>query len=147
MDSFSGPFETHFHNEIKTIADMAEHENTPAPGSPEEAAAGQTFKAWGKSTVSKAGMLDVVPFFLLNLDRTVEDGLWANWPPMPAPIKVRQGGARVTCLNKVLMLSSGEWLTSLARGTRDGGSSRAATRNRDRGSCTHLGRRLRTSHR
>lgn len=88
MDSFSGPFETHFHNEIKTIADMAEHGSTPAPGSPEEAAAGQTFKVWGKATVSKAGMLDVVPFFLLNLDRTVEGGLWANWPPMPAPIKV-----------------------------------------------------------
>ena len=88
MGSFSGPFETHFHNEIKTIADMAGHAAAPKPGSPEEAAAGQTFKAWGKATVSKAGMLDVVPFFLLNLDRTVEDGLWANWPPMPAPIKV-----------------------------------------------------------
>ena len=88
MDSFSGPFEIHFHNEIKTIADMAEHASNPAPGSPEEAAAGQTFKAWGKATVSKAGMLDVVPFFLLNLDRTAEGGLWSNWPPMPAPIKV-----------------------------------------------------------
>lgn len=88
MASFQAPFETHFHNEIKTIADMAGHASAPAEGSAEEAAARQVFKAWGKATVSKAGMLDVVPFFLLNLDRTVEEGLWANWPPMPAPIKV-----------------------------------------------------------
>lgn len=88
MANFQAPFETHFHNEIKTIADMADHASAPAPGSPDETAAGQTFKAWGKATVSKAGMLDVVPFFLLNLDRTVEEGMWENWPPMPAPIKV-----------------------------------------------------------
>ncbi|SPO02368.1 uncharacterized protein DNG_05041 [Cephalotrichum gorgonifer] len=87
MESFRDPFETHFHNEIKTIAEMADHPRAPAPGTPEETAAGLTFKTWGKTTVSKAGMLDVVPFFLLNLDRTVEEGLWANWPPMPAPIK------------------------------------------------------------
>ena len=90
MNSFSGPFETHFHNEIKTIAKMAGHDSAPVRGSPEEAAAGQIFKAWGKATVSKAGVLDVVPFFLLNLDRTVEEGMWANWPPMPAPVKVRR---------------------------------------------------------
>lgn len=89
MSSFSDPFETHFHNEVRTIADMARHGSAPEPGSPEEAKAAKIFKEWGKATVSKAGLLDVVPFFLLNLDRTVEEGLWANWPPMPAPIKVR----------------------------------------------------------
>ena len=45
------------------------------------------FKTWGKSTVSKAGVVDVVPFFLLNLDAGYEEAMWANWPPMPAPIK------------------------------------------------------------
>ncbi|PSR97267.1 hypothetical protein BD289DRAFT_362798 [Coniella lustricola] len=89
MDSFFQPFETHFHNEIKTIADLANHPNAPRPESPEAAEASLTFKTWGKSTVTKAGTTDVVPFFLLNLDRTAafEDGIWANWPPIPAPIK------------------------------------------------------------
>lgn len=88
MASFQEPFEHHFHSEIHTIAAMADHSGAPVMGTPDDVAAALTFKTWGKSTVSKAGMLDVVPFFLLNLDRTVEDGLWANWPPMPAPIKV-----------------------------------------------------------
>ncbi|KAI0407290.1 hypothetical protein F4802DRAFT_554912 [Xylaria palmicola] len=96
MSSFQEPFGAHFHSEISTIADLAQHPNAPAPGSPAEAEAALTFKTWGKSTVTKAGTLDVVPFFLLNLDGTVEDGLWANWPPIPAPIKwglVNIGGA------------------------------------------------------
>ncbi|KAK1757816.1 hypothetical protein QBC47DRAFT_165708 [Echria macrotheca] len=87
MKTFQAPFEDHFHSEISTIAKLAGHPNTPKEGTPEHAAASATFKAWGKSTVTKAGVTDVVPFFLLNLDRTVEDGMWANWPPMPAPIK------------------------------------------------------------
>lgn len=87
MKTFEAPFESHFHSEISTIAKLAGHPSTPAEGTPEESAARLTFKSWGKSTVTKAGMTDVVPFFLLNLDRTVEDGMWANWPPMPAPIK------------------------------------------------------------
>ncbi|KAI1292459.1 hypothetical protein F5Y03DRAFT_400432 [Xylaria venustula] len=96
MSSFREPFETHFHSEISTIADLANHPNAPKPGSPEETTASLTFKTWGKSTVTKAGTLDVVPFFLLNLDGTVEDGLWENWPPIPSPIKwglVNIGGA------------------------------------------------------
>ena len=87
MKSFQTPFESHFHSEITTIAKLADHPNTPKEGTPVQAAASATFKSWGKSTVTKAGVTDVVPFFLLNLDRTVEDGTWANWPPMPAPIK------------------------------------------------------------
>ena len=87
MDTFQTPFEQHFHSEISTIAKLSDHPNAPKEGTPENAAAAATFKAWGKSTVTKAGVMDVVPFFLLNLDRTVEDGMWANWPPMPAPIR------------------------------------------------------------
>ncbi|KAI1823502.1 hypothetical protein F4861DRAFT_316928 [Xylaria intraflava] len=96
MESFQEPFETHFANEISTIAGFANHSNAPKPGSKEEAEAALVFKTWGKSTVMKAGTLDVVPFFLLNLDGTAEDGMWANWPPIPAPIKwglVNIGGA------------------------------------------------------
>lgn len=87
MDSFKDNFENHFHSEISTIAALSQHSKAPAENTPEGDAASLTFKVWGKKTVTKAGMLDVVPFFLLNLDRTAEDGLWANWPPMPAPVK------------------------------------------------------------
>ncbi|KXJ93012.1 hypothetical protein Micbo1qcDRAFT_160909, partial [Microdochium bolleyi] len=87
MKTFEKPFGDHFHSEIKTIAALANHPKAPKTGSPEEVEAALTFKTWGKSTVSKAGTWDVVPFFLQNLDGTVEDGMWANWPPMPAPIR------------------------------------------------------------
>ncbi|KAK4098601.1 hypothetical protein N658DRAFT_217898 [Parathielavia hyrcaniae] len=87
MKWFQEPFEQHFHREIATISKFSNHPNAPKPGTPESNAAAATFKAWGKSTVTKAGMTDAVPFFLLNIDRTAEDGMWANWPPMPAPIK------------------------------------------------------------
>ncbi|KAI1105655.1 hypothetical protein F4804DRAFT_117306 [Jackrogersella minutella] len=87
MDGFREPFDAHFHSEIATIAALAGHPNAPKPGSPEEQTAALTFKSWGKSTVTKAGTLDVVPFFLLNLDGTAEEGAWENWPPIPAPIK------------------------------------------------------------
>lgn len=89
MDGFHAPFETHFHNEIRTLAALAEHPSAPKPDTDRAAEASATFKTWGKSTVTKAGTTDVVPFFLLNLDRTpaFEDGTWAAWPPIPAPIK------------------------------------------------------------
>lgn len=87
MNSFHQPFESHFHSEIQTIAGLADHPNAPKPDTPEAAAAFATFKSWGKTTVTKAGTMDVVPFFLLNLDKTAEGGMWANWPPMPAPIR------------------------------------------------------------
>ncbi|KAI0378699.1 hypothetical protein F5Y04DRAFT_261403 [Hypomontagnella monticulosa] len=96
MDTFREALEAHFHSEINTIAKLADHANAPKPGTPEADTAANTFKTWGKSTVMKAGTLDVVPFFLLNLDGTAEDGAWANWPPIPAPIKwglVNIGGA------------------------------------------------------
>jgi hypothetical protein len=96
MSTFQEPFGSHFQAEIATIAALKNHPKAPKPGSPEEAEASATFKSWGKSTVMKAGTLDVVPFFLLNLDGTKEDGLWANWPPIPPPIKwglVNLGGA------------------------------------------------------
>lgn len=87
MSSFQDPFCHHFHHEITTIASFANLSSTPAPDSPEAQAAALIFKAWGKKTVTRAGTFDVVPFFLMNLDATYEDGIWANWPPMPAPVR------------------------------------------------------------
>ncbi|KAF2105933.1 hypothetical protein BDV96DRAFT_607848 [Lophiotrema nucula] len=87
MSSFQESFNHHFHHEIDTIASFADLPTAPKPESPEADKAAAIFKAWGKKTVTKAGTTDVVPFFLLNLDATYEDGMWAKWPPMPAPIR------------------------------------------------------------
>ena len=87
MDSFQDDFENHFHSEIKTIAAFADHPKAPVNGTAEGDLAFDTFKTWGKNTVQKAGFWDVVPFFMVNLDVTAEDGMWKNWPPMPPPIK------------------------------------------------------------
>ena len=87
MDSFQQPFEHHFHSEINHISSLSALSSAPAPGSPESDNAATVFKAWGKKTVTKAGTTDVVPFFLMNLDATYEEGKWASWPPMPAPIR------------------------------------------------------------
>ncbi|KAH7092133.1 hypothetical protein FB567DRAFT_516565 [Paraphoma chrysanthemicola] len=87
MSNFQNPFTHHFHHEITTIASLSTHPAAPPPDSPESAHAASIFKTWGKKTVTKAGTFDVVPFFLLNLDTEYEDGMWANWPPMPGPVK------------------------------------------------------------
>lgn len=87
MDSFRAPLANHLHSEVQTIAALATHPKAPVAGSDEAAAAALVFKTWGKKTVTKAGLLDVVPFFFLNFDRTFEGGRWAHWPPMPGPIR------------------------------------------------------------
>ncbi|KAH6625244.1 hypothetical protein C7974DRAFT_196764 [Boeremia exigua] len=87
MLTFQVPFEHHFHSEITHISSFASLPSAPVLGSPESDQAVVVFKAWGKKTVTKAGTTDVVPFFLMNLDATYEEGKWANWPPMPAPVR------------------------------------------------------------
>ncbi|KAF2707201.1 hypothetical protein K504DRAFT_411188 [Pleomassaria siparia CBS 279.74] len=83
MSNFQDAFNSHFHNEIKTIASFADLPGAPKSSSVEAERASAILKTWGKKTVTKAGYTDVVPCFLLNLDTTYEDGMWANWPPMP----------------------------------------------------------------
>ncbi|CAO2651921.1 Nn.00g002040.m01.CDS01 [Neocucurbitaria sp. VM-36] len=87
MSSFQDAFVHHFHHEITTIASFADLPSAPPPNSPQAQEAALIFKTWGKKTVTKAGTYDVVPFFLLNLDASYEEGNWANWPPMPAPVR------------------------------------------------------------
>lgn len=87
MGTFQEPFCHHFHHEITIIASFARLPSAPVPNSTEAQQAATIFKAWGKKTVTKAGTFDVVPFFLMNLDASYEEGLWANWPPMPAPVR------------------------------------------------------------
>jgi hypothetical protein len=77
MSTFQEPFNHHFHHEIETIASFADLATAPKPGSPEAEHAAAVFKTWGKKTVTKAGTFDV----------SYENGRWASWPPMPAPIR------------------------------------------------------------
>ncbi|KAL1848571.1 hypothetical protein Plec18167_002193 [Paecilomyces lecythidis] len=95
MDSFSEPFCHHFHSEISTIAALSELK-TVQENHELAKTVGPVFAQWGKSSIMRAGLTDVVPFLFLNFDRTAEDGKWANWPPMPAPIRwmlVNVGGS------------------------------------------------------
>jgi Hemerythrin HHE cation binding domain len=88
MDGFMEPFNNHFHSEIKTIAALSEGGEYPE--------AATIFKDWGKGTLTKSGYTEGVPFLFLNFDRTFEEGMWKDWPPMPAIIRaamVRIGSA------------------------------------------------------
>ncbi|KAM0547789.1 hypothetical protein ACHAPJ_010250 [Fusarium lateritium] len=87
MDSFQHEFEHHFHHEIPTIVSFASHPNAPRENTAEATVAESKLQAWGKKSVVKAGVTDVAPFFLYNLDRTFEGGQWASWPPIPPLVK------------------------------------------------------------
>ncbi|PHH74959.1 hypothetical protein CDD80_2740 [Ophiocordyceps camponoti-rufipedis] len=87
LDHLHQPLEHHLHHEVAVMAAMATHPNVPSPDSLEGSVAAAMLKAWGKNTVRKAGLADVVPLFLLNADRTAEKGMWHNWPPMPRPVR------------------------------------------------------------
>ncbi|GAO15714.1 hypothetical protein UVI_02018730 [Ustilaginoidea virens] len=87
MDSFRDDVQNHLHHEVDVMAAMAGHRNAPAAHTPEGKLAADRLKRWGKSTVTRAGYRDVVPFFLLNTDRTFEQGVWARWPRMPEPVR------------------------------------------------------------
>ncbi|OAA47857.1 hemerythrin HHE cation binding domain-containing protein [Metarhizium rileyi] len=87
MDSFAADLSAHLHHEVAVMAGMAAHEGAPARESLRGALASDMLKAWGKNTVTKAGYADVLPFFLLNTDRTFEGGVWRNWPRMPEVVR------------------------------------------------------------
>ena len=86
MDGFSGGFCQHFHSEIATITGLAD-DMQPSRLAELGATVGPVFAQWGKASIMRAGMLDVVPFLFFNFDRTVEEGKWSNWPPMPGPVR------------------------------------------------------------
>lgn len=93
MDAFKVPFEKHFRSEIDTIAALASHPKTPEQGSEAYKAAKNSFDKWGEGAIIRGGITDVVMFFLFNLDRDFEDGLWEDWPEVPG--LVRWVGSRV----------------------------------------------------
>ncbi|KAF2094425.1 hypothetical protein NA57DRAFT_46452 [Rhizodiscina lignyota] len=87
MTAFQEPFEIHMRSEITTIANLAGHERAPVVGSAKEKSTQSTFDAREGKKLLMSGATDVMPFFLFNFDSSYEDGLWANWPPIPAPVR------------------------------------------------------------
>ncbi|KAJ2983681.1 hypothetical protein NQ176_g520 [Zarea fungicola] len=87
LDSLYPPLESHFNEEVQRIAGFAAHPNAPARGSAKEKKITEQFAKWGERSLTEPGVTDVLVFFLLNLDREHEDGLWKNWPPIPEPVR------------------------------------------------------------
>ncbi|ODA79371.1 hypothetical protein RJ55_04964 [Drechmeria coniospora] len=87
LESLRPTLEYHMHHEVSSIAELSRHSNAPARNSAEATAAGDLMATWGKNSISKGGLFDMVPFFLLNTDSTVDDGRWVAWPGMPKPVR------------------------------------------------------------
>lgn len=87
LDSLHEPFESHFNDEVDRIASLVTHRNTPTPGSDQEKAVVARFEKWGQDSLMQPGVTDVLVFFLFNMDRDAEEGLWRDWPPMPGPVR------------------------------------------------------------
>jgi hypothetical protein len=87
MASFQEPFYSHLRSEIDTIAALSKHSQTPKEGSSLEQSTRKTFDDREGKNLLMSGATDVVPFFLLNFDRDYEGGIWADWPPIPLPVR------------------------------------------------------------
>lgn len=87
MATFQEPLDKHMRSEVTTIAALSSHPGTPKEGSKEEKAAQQAFDTREGNNLIKSGMTDVLPFFLFNYDSSYEDGIWADWPPIPGLVR------------------------------------------------------------
>ncbi|RFU28931.1 hypothetical protein B7463_g7428, partial [Scytalidium lignicola] len=87
MATFQDPFEIHMRSEVAILANLSKHPRTPKEGSAEEKSVQAEIEAREGSKLVNSGITDVLPFFLFNFDRDYEDGLWMNWPPIPAPVR------------------------------------------------------------
>jgi len=87
MAGFQEPFEVHMRSEVATIANLARHARAPAEGSAKEKDTQTAFDAREGKNLILSGVTDVMPFFLFNFDAEYEEGLWANWPPIPVPVR------------------------------------------------------------
>ena len=111
MAAFRDPFEAHFRAEISTIASLASHPNSPAPGSANEAAAHEAFERWGRDSVLSgggggsaiAGATESLMVFMYNHDGADKPGIgweaprWRDFPPVPGLVRraiVLVAGAR-----------------------------------------------------
>jgi hypothetical protein len=87
MATFQEPFEIHMRSEVATIANLAHHARTPEEGSAKEKSTSAAFETREGKNLLLSGVTDVMPFFLFNYDSEYEDGIWASWPPIPAPVR------------------------------------------------------------
>ena len=87
MDCFQEPFAIHMRSEIDTIASLAKHPRTPKEGSSLEMSSEAAFDGRERNNLITSGITDVLPFFLFNFDSDYEEGLWADWPPIPFPVR------------------------------------------------------------
>lgn len=87
LDEIREPFESHFNEEISVLASLSTHRNNPEPGSEAERKTIAAFDKWGQDSLMQPGITDVLVFFLLNMDRDYEEGIWRDWPPIPTPAR------------------------------------------------------------
>lgn len=87
LEAIGGPLEHHLHSEVAIIANLINHSSAPTEGTPQFKAIKNAFQNWSRSTISKGGIWDTVPFVLLNHDKTSENGKWADWPTLPLATK------------------------------------------------------------
>jgi hypothetical protein len=79
IDSFGPALATHLADEIPTLLALSRF-GSKIPFT--ELSVNEMRKASGAIPKTEG-----LPFFLLNLDRTFEDGLWEYWPPIPGPVR------------------------------------------------------------
>jgi hypothetical protein len=87
MATFQEPFDKHMRAEVSTIAALWDHPKKPKTGSEEEIKINKAFETREGNNLMKSGMTDVLPFFLFNYDREFENSMWADWPPIPGPVR------------------------------------------------------------
>ena len=78
IDSFSGSLTKHLVDEIPTLEALSRF----GPSIPFLQLLSEIRKA-----TNQLSKTEQIPFFFFNLDRTFEEGLWENWPPIPGPVR------------------------------------------------------------
>lgn len=79
IDSFSSALMSHLAEEIPTILSLSRFgSNIPFL---------KLSEVEMRKASDKIPKAEGLPFFMLNLDRTFEDGMWESWPPIPSAIR------------------------------------------------------------
>jgi len=79
MEAFSDELFTHLNDEIPTILALSKYAD--------KLDLVKLFDEEGEKTMGALSKVAALPFFFLNNDVTYEDGLWAEFPPAPKPVK------------------------------------------------------------
>ncbi len=79
IDSFSGALVKHLSDEIPTLEALSRF----GPSIPFL----QLSEVEMRKATEQIPKTEGLPFFLLNMDRTFEGGMWEHWPPIPRPVR------------------------------------------------------------